>query len=162
MKTLVIYDSIFGNTEKVALEIGKILEQIGEVNTIRVTDFNMKLLDGLDMIIVGSPTRAFSATPEIKKFIANIPKNALKNVRVTSFDTRMSMNDVNSAILPVFVKVFGYAAEPIAKKLVGKGGKLIIHPEGFFVSGSEGPLKDGELMRAAVWSNSIIEICRIK
>ena len=49
------------------------------------------------------------------------------------------------------MKLFGYTAKPIASKFERKGGELIISPEGFFVKDSEGPLKDGELERAADW-----------
>ena len=65
------------------------------------------------------------------------------------------MNDVNSRTLTAFVKLFGYAAEPIAKALVKAGGQQVAAPEGFFVTDSEGPLKDGELERAEAWARGI-------
>jgi hypothetical protein len=68
----------------------------------------------------------------------------------------MSTQDANSPILAFFVKLFGYAAKPIADKLKKKGGELAIPPEGFFVKGSEGPLKEGELERVADWARQII------
>jgi len=48
---------------------------------------------------------------------------------------------------------FGYAAKPIADRLVRKRGSLASPPEGFLVGGSEGPLKEGELERAAEWAS---------
>lgn len=45
------------------------------------------------------------------------------------------------------------AAGPIAKRFVKKGGDLAVPPEGFFVAGTEGPLKEGELERAADWAS---------
>ncbi|MBA7705071.1 hypothetical protein ES703_113895 [subsurface metagenome] len=71
---------------------------------------------------------------------------------MAAFDTRISPTDVNSRFLNILVKLFGYAAKPIADKLERKGGELIISPEGFFVKGTEGPLKDGELERAVDWA----------
>jgi flavodoxin len=50
----------------------------------------------------------------------------------------------------------GYAAKPIADKLKKKGGKLVLPPEGFFVQGSEGPLKEGEVERAAEWAKQLL------
>jgi DNA-binding CsgD family transcriptional regulator len=47
------------------------------------------------------------------------------------------------------VGIFGYAAGKIAGSLKTKGGTLILSPEAFFVKGKEGPLKEGELERAA-------------
>jgi len=73
-----------------------------------------------------------------------IPNRGLKNVKAAAFDTRISVADVNSRVLSGMVKLFGYAAKPIADKLQKKGGTLIAPPEEFIVQGNEGPLKDGE------------------
>jgi hypothetical protein len=44
-----------------------------------------------------------------------------------------------------------------ADRLAKKGGTLIAQPEGFFVKGSEGPLKDNELERASAWVKSAMK-----
>jgi flavodoxin len=155
MAALVIYDSFFGNTEKVAQAIGGAAGAPGEARVIRVGDARPEQLAGVSLLIVGSPTRAFRPSPAIKAFLGQLPRDSLKGVRVAAFDTRIALSDVNSRILPVFVKLFGYAAKPIADKLVRNGGSLAAPPEGFFVKGSEGPLKDGELERAADWARRI-------
>lgn len=91
----------------------------------------------------------------IKAFLKTLPSGSLKGVRVAAFDTRADVQEVNSRILTLFVKLFGYAAEPIAARLVKKGGTQALPPAGFFVNGKEGPLKDGELERAAAWAQQI-------
>jgi hypothetical protein len=78
-----------------------------------------------------------------------------QGVQVAAFDTRIAGEDVDSRIFPPFVRVFVYAAKPLADSLVKKGGKLLIAPEGFLVNGKEGPLKDGELERASRWAEQI-------
>lgn len=40
--------------------------------------------------------------------------------------------------------IFGYAAPKIVKNLEQNGGHLLAPPEGFFVLGKKGPLKDRE------------------
>ncbi len=50
------------------------------------------------------------------------------------------------------VKLFGYAAKPILAALQKKGGQAVAADEGFYVNASEGPLRDGELGRAAAWA----------
>jgi flavodoxin len=65
---------------------------------------------------------------------------------VAAFDTRMQMK---------LARIFGYAAGRIADSLKRKGGNLIGRPEGFFVKGAEGPLKEGEVERAASWAKEI-------
>lgn len=155
MKAMVVYDSIFGNTEQIAQAIGKALGPPEDVEILRVGDVKPEQLTGLKLLIVGSPTRGFRPTPAITNLLKSIPKNGLKGVKVAAFDTRIALSDVNSPILSVFVKIFGYAAQPIADGLTKKGGELTISPEGFFVKGTEGPLKEGELERAAEWAKSI-------
>lgn len=155
MKTLIVYDSIFGNTEQIALAISKSIRKEESVKVSRVADIKPGQLMGLGLLIVGSPTRAFNPTKKITKFLNSIPINGLKGVKVSSFDTRISTADVNSRILNTGVKLFGYAAKPIAYKLEKMGGTLIAPPEGFFVKDSEGPLIDGELERAAEWAKAL-------
>lgn len=156
--TLVVYDSFFGNTEKIAQSIGNALGGQGDVGTVRVVDVKPEQLAGLELLIVGSPTRAFSPSPVIKKFLKSIPKDGLKGVKVAAFDTRVTDEEIDSAvfILRIFVNIFGYAAKPISDRLVKKAGQLITPPEGFFVKGTEGPLIEGELERATNWAKQIL------
>lgn len=157
MKTLIVYDSFFGNTEKIAQAIGNSLGSKEDVETLRVSDIKLEQLIGLELIIVGSPTRVFKPTKAIMNFLNKIPLDSLKGVKVAAFDTRISTVDVNSRFLNILVKLFGYAAKLITDKLEKKGGSLIIPPEGFFVKDSEGPLKDGEPERAADWAKLIMK-----
>jgi flavodoxin len=155
MNALVVYDSVFGNTEKVAQAMGDALGSQAEVQTLRVSDAKPEHLAGLNVLVVGSPTRAFSPTPAIKSRLRGLPAKSLQGVRVAAFDTRADVAEVGSAILTFMVSIFGYAAKPIGKGLVRKGGELAMPPEGFYVGGTEGPLKEGELERAADWARGI-------
>jgi flavodoxin len=107
------------------------------------------------LLVVGSPTRAFRPTGAVKQFLRRIPSAGLKGVKAAAFDTGISLSDINSSIGRSFVKFFGYAARPVSDKLRKKGAEVIAAPEGFFVEGTEGPLKDGELERAADWGRKI-------
>jgi flavodoxin len=157
-EALVVYDSFFGNTERIARSIGNALGRPENVGILRVVDVKPEQLAGLKLLIVGSPTRAFSPSSAIKKFLRSIPKKGLKDVKVAAFDTRMTEEEIDSAvfILRILVNIFGYAAKPISDRLKKKGGELIASPEGFFVHGTEGPLKEGELERASNWAKQII------
>ncbi len=155
MKGLLVYDSVYGNTERIAQAIGNALGAQNDIRLLRVGDVQRVNLADLNLLVVGSPTQQFRATPAIKQFIGSIRKGELDGVQVTAFDTRLGMEDMPSPILPPFVRIFGYAAKPIAAALVGKGGKLVASPEGFWVKGMEGPLKEGELERAARWAGQI-------
>jgi len=154
MKTLIVYDSVFGNTERVAQTMGAALGE--DVAVLRVGEVAPGQLTDLDVLLVGSPTRAFRPTPAVKGWLQSLARGGLHGVKVAAFDTRMDMAQTNSPILRFFVKLFGYAAAPMAARLVKKGGEQAMPPEGFFVEGSEGPLRDGELERAAAWAQRIV------
>ncbi len=156
MKIMIIYDSVFGNTEKIAKSLESSLGA-EEVKVIRVNDVKSDQLTGVQLLVVGSPTRGFRPTKPITSFLRNISNNSLKGVKVAAFDTRITIDEKVPLILRFLSNIFGYAAKPIAEKLVEKGGELIVPPEGFIVKGSEGPLKEGELERAVVWVKTIIK-----
>jgi len=155
MKALVVYDSFFSNTEKIAQAIGEALRPQGEVGIFRVADIKVEQVAGVEVFIVGSPTRGFRPTPAIRDFLKSIPRNGLQGVRVAAFDTRIAVQDVDNRFLHTMVRLFGYAAKPIADLLQKKGGELSLPPEGFIVKDTEGPLKEGELERAAEWAKRV-------
>jgi len=158
MKALVIYDTFFGNTQQIAESIGAALgEALGagaEVHTLRVTDVQPEHLAGVGLLIVGSPTRAFKPSPATTAWLKALPADRLKGVKVAAFDTRIPVESA-PGFLRVMVKLFGYADKPMADKLQKKGGTLAAPTEGFIVTDSEGPLKEGELARAAEWAKQI-------
>jgi flavodoxin len=156
MNALVVYDSVFGNTEKIARAIGNALGALGSIETLSVNQVSAETLRGRDVLIVGSPTRGFRPTEALAKFLDALPKNHLAGVRVASFDTRIALETINSSVFRFIVDKGGYAASHIVKSLEKKGGKRIAPPEGFFVTGEQGPLKDGELERAARWVEQFV------
>lgn len=144
MKALVIYDSLYGNTEKIAKAIGGAIT--GEVKVLPVGQANPAELKSLDLLIVGSPTQGGRATKPMQAFLDIIPDASLKDINIAAFDTRMTAK---------WVRIFNYAAGRIANNLKGKGGTLVAPPEGFFVTSAKGPLKEGELERAVGWAKGI-------
>jgi len=152
MNALVIYDSVFGNTEKIAQAIAAALQ----AQAMPVSQIPPDPERSLDLLVVGSPTRGFRPTEGIAKWLTALPKNHLNGVRVAAFDTRIVLDTIDSKILRLLVDKGGYAAATIAKALEKKGGKLVKPPEGFFVTGEQGPLKDGELERASACASGLI------
>jgi flavodoxin len=118
MKATVVYDSVFGNTGKIAQAIGQALGSPEDVEVVQAGDVTPEHLAGLALLIVGSPTRQFSPTGATTNFLKSIPKNGLKGVKVAAFDTRFTESAIERVrILAFFVKIFGYAAKPIAGRL---------------------------------------------
>jgi flavodoxin len=147
MKAIVVYDSVFGNTEKIA----EAMAQAVGASLLKATDMSPSDLDGAQWLIVGAPTRAFRPTPAIMAWLKKLPAKSLKGVRAAAFDTRASVETVDSPMVKKLMKRFGYAAEKIQKELKRKGADIQSEPEGFYVLESEGPLKDGETQRASEW-----------
>ena len=137
VKSLVVYDSTYGNTERIAQAIGRAIgSQVFLVGKMTPAD-----LQGFDLVIIGSPTHGGFPTEEIYSLLK--APLAVEGVNVAAFDTRTRTT------------VFGYAAPKIARSLEKSGGNLLVPPEGFFVLGTEGPLMEGELERAAGWAKGI-------
>ena len=82
---------------------------------------------------------------------------AIANLEVADEGTRrlrfgLKMDEVSSSFLRTMASWFGYAAEKIAGRLQKKGGTEAAPPGAFFVKGTEGPLAEGGLERAAAWA----------
>ncbi len=153
MKSHVLYDSQYGNTERIAQAIGAALSQSGEAQVLHISQATPVSLNGLDLLIVGSPTQRFNPTTTTTEYLKELPSSALHGVKVAAFDTRFTREEIEKIpILAFFVRIFGYAAGSIAKQLETKGGSLQLPAEGFYVDGMEGPLLEGELERARVWA----------
>ena len=155
MKVLIVFDSQFGNTEKIARAIGEGFSENDKVKVVRVSE--AKELGGVDVLIAGSPTQGGRPTERLRDFLNRIPENGLKGISVAAFDTRILEKDQNFA-LSMLMKTIGYAAEKISKMLESKGGKLVAQPEGFIVKGKEGPLAEDELERAKDWAKQVIKV----
>ena len=145
MKTLVVYDSVHGNTERIAKAIGDAIA--GDVGVLRAGQVSASELERLDLLIVGAPTYGGRPTEAIQDFLGEVPASVLEGTNVAAFDTRLTAK---------WVRIFSYAAPRIAGRLKKKGGTLLGAPEGFFVKGAIGPLKEGEVERAAGWAKEIV------
>jgi len=145
MKAWIVYDSVWGNTERVARSIG---EAVGrEARVFPVAEADPAGAATVDLLVVASPTQGGRPTAATQGFLDALRPASLGKVRVAAFDTRIPMR---------FAKLFGYAAGKIAACLVAKGGNQVAAPEGFLVRGRKGPLADGELERAAAWGKKLV------
>jgi flavodoxin len=156
MNVLVVYDSQFGNTEKVARAIGQALSSGSAVEVKHIDQSTPDMLEAVDLLIVGSPTQGFRPTKPVTGLLEALPRGALQGKKVAGFDTRIDTQTMDSAVLGFFVDKGGYAAKHIARGLERAGGSLTVQPEGFYVEDKEGPLKQGELERAAAWAEELV------
>jgi flavodoxin len=158
MGTLVIYDSLHGNTERVARAIAAAAGPAREVTVRPVGGVATSDLAEASLLIVGAPTHRFRPSPPLAAFLADLGPTALRGARVAAFDTRFDPKTVDHGVLRFFMRLAGrnaFAATHIAKALVRAGGTLAAPPEGFIVTGMEGPLREGELERATAWGERV-------
>ncbi len=157
MRIVIIYDSLYGNTKKIAEAIATSSKN-NIVSLLDAKSVSSNNLKDIDLLIIGSPTHGGRPMEETHKFIKNIPDGFLKGLKFAVFDTRILPDEQNIA-LNLLMKIIGFAAPKMAESLKTKGGKIVIPPEGFIVEGKEGPLKDGEIERAKLWAREIIRKC---
>src|SRR6476659_4152506 len=69
MKAVVVYESMYGNTHRIANAIGKGLSATAEVVVIPVGEAEPSVLDDAALIVVGGPTHARGVSrPNTRKF----------------------------------------------------------------------------------------------
>ena len=153
---MVLFDSYFGNTELIARAVMRGLSTHHQTEAMRLKDLGVSLPEGVDILVVGSPTRAFRPSPEMQAFLRKIPSERASRLHVASFDTRIRPENVKSGFVRFMMKCFGYAARPMLKTLEQKGAKVMAPAAGFAVNNTEGPLADGELERARLWGEQLM------
>ena len=150
MKVLVVYDSKFGNTEKVAQAIATALGTGEGIRLAKVDTITPQDATALDILIVGSPIQAWRPTKAIKAFINSLQPNVLSGVRAAAFDTGFRS------------WLSGSAAKKIEKALRRQGCLIVAPATKFLVAGTEGPLVEGELDKATAWAKQILETYETK
>lgn len=163
MRALVVYESLWGNTEQVARAVASALEPEMEVQIVDSESAPLAA-DSFDLVIVGGPTHAFSMTRQatrqqaatqqgaphapsrgIREWLTDLTPTD-KAVKAATFDTR-----VDSPRLP------GSAAKAAKRELRQLGFEIVAKQETFRVHGYEGPLIDGELERARNWGRTLAQ-----
>jgi hypothetical protein len=167
MKALVVYESMWGNTEQLANAVGEGLgrRQDIEVTVAEVRGVRPEYAERFDLVVIGGPTHAFgmsrpstradaerSGAPHrspdigIREWLAQLPDD-LDPEGVATFDTRV----VRVRRLP------GSAARKAARVARGTGLVQVAPPESFYVEDLRGPLVAGERQRAVHWGESVAE-----
>jgi flavodoxin len=166
MKALVVFESMFGNTQAVANAIAEGISPEMSVDVVEVSDAPSMIGDDIVLLAVGGPTHAFGMSrPSSRKSAATQASRGLvstgdgvrewlgglskghADVAAVAFDTRSAR--------PGWVRFMGTAGSSINKRLKKLGFRMAAAPEHFLVDGTEGPLLDGELERARQWGKTL-------
>lgn len=178
LNILVVYESMFGATRRIAESIDRGARSVvGDHVTVRlrrVSDVLPADLTDLDVLVVGAPTHTHSLSrPESRaeaakwaadpdQHLALEPDAGFDGVReflgtlhptdadFVAFDTRVDAPEIFT----------GSAARAIRKRLTKKGLEALLPPQSFLVT-KEGRLLDGEEQRAEELGRSLVAAARV-
>jgi hypothetical protein len=162
MKTLIVYESGFGNTAAVADRIAEGLGDVAgtDVAVVPVAEAPTSIDPDLTLVVVGGPTHAFSMSREstrrdgvkqgghdpgtgIREWLGEL--SVPYGQRFACFDTRVG----KVRHLP------GSAARSAARLVRHRKLGRLVDVRSFFVGDVAGPLLDGELDRARAWGSEL-------
>ncbi|MCW2623193.1 MAG: flavodoxin [Frankiales bacterium] len=160
MNVLIVYESMFGNTRRIAEAIAAGLTP-SDVELVDVSHAPAAIGQEVDLLVVGGPTHAFSLSRAstrqdavreagqppvsgdagLREWLEALPvPTRTDGLAGATFDTR-----VTRPRLP------GSAAKAAQRRLRHLGLQIIAPAQSFWVRGKAGPLVDGEQERALAW-----------
>lgn len=133
VKALVVYHSVYGNTEKVAKALSEGLQSAGcDVETARVDAVDYDKLNDVDLLCVGTPVHAWNISKPAKEFLARLEtQQGMSGKKAFAFDTKLKS------------RMAGTAGGKIQKKLEKLGFEIAESAQSAVVKGREGPLEEG-------------------
>jgi len=147
LKIIVIYESKYGNTKRVA-EL--IIEGMNEINEIEaslkeIKEVDLKTLSYYDVIIIGSPNHMGGPTRGIKGFIDKLGKIELEEKMFAFFDTYMGKN-------------FEKAVKKMEKQIKERNLRLkqIVDGLSIKVQGMKGPIVESEFLKCKEFGKKIV------
>jgi flavodoxin len=154
MKTLIIHFSKFGNTKRVAQAIAETTKQAGDTRVISIDQLATSDLEGVDLVVMGSPTHAFSVPEAVQSALATLPPGVLAGKSVAAVDTTVKVWPLRPM----------RASPGLLRQLRQLGGKAVVRPQTFSVqthntqkTGEIDLLLEGQFERAQDWAGQILK-----
>ncbi|HEX6760519.1 MAG TPA: flavodoxin domain-containing protein [Propionibacteriaceae bacterium] len=163
MKALVVYESMFGNTEQIARAVADGLGESIDVQLVEVPHAPSEPDPEVSLIVAGGPTHAFSMSREstradainrgaqegerefgLREWLAALPAGN-HTAKIATFDTKIE----SMRYAP------GSAAKGAAKAARHHGYESAAKAESFYVREVDGPLVVGEVDRALAWARQL-------
>ena len=143
MRSVVIYQSTHGNTERIARAVAEGLSEHGEARAVPLAEVQPGDLEQAHLVVLGVPTHG-KGSVAMRWFLERSPDGSWFGRPMAAFDTRL-LDDRPAA---------GSAAR-LAALLEAMGSLLLAPPESFLSTGMDGPLEEGEVGRARVWGRHL-------
>ena len=158
MNAIVIYDSLHGNTQRVAATVAQAMAPLGDVHVYRVDELPADAR--ADAWVIGGPTHVHGMSKPLAAFLAHLERHSLEGVPAVTFDTRYR-----------FPRLFsGSAAHSAARKLRRAGCRVVGRAEELLRAGrteagwrgkpdpATEHLVEGELERAREWGATLVDL----
>lgn len=131
-KGIVIFDSKYGNTERVAQALASGLKGEGlEVECVRCDRVPMDRLKEYDFLAIGGPTQYGTISKPLEEFLRRVSPADVRGKKAFAFDTRYADERAGSA------------AKDIQRRLEPLGLGIVRPHASAIVLGGEGPLEEG-------------------
>ena len=169
MRTVIIYESLYGNTKRVADELARVAREHGPVEVVAAEQASPDVTCGADLVLIGGPTHVHgmswkatrqggagngapperqpgidAAGPGLRDWFHRVGR--VDGTPAVAFDTRLDG--------PEFLT--GRASLGISRRLRHHGFTEVAGPRSFVVD-QENVLLDGEVDRANEWAVSILQ-----
>jgi len=152
MKGIVVFDTSYGNTRKIAETIAETLKESGiEVDVFYVKKVRKLSAKDYNFLILGSPTRFGTMSFTVKGFLGKVKSEDWMNKPFAAFDTE---NPENIERARIENKQWS-AAEKIAVKLTDKKMNQLLPVLKAVVLGWKGPLQEGEIERTKEYAREL-------
>ncbi|MGW0486025.1 flavodoxin family protein [Nonomuraea sp. NPDC003214] len=163
MDALVVYESMFGNTRKIAEAVAEGLATRMRAEVTEVGTAPSHVGPEIALLVVGGPTHAFSMSrASTRRSAAEQAAGPLvspgRGVREWLAALSTSSAALGSAAFDTRVakpRLPGSAAQAVARRLRRLGIRSVAPVQSFYVTGTQGPLVEGELDRARRWGERL-------
>jgi hypothetical protein len=170
MKTVVIYESLYGNTHLVAERVAEAAGLRGDVALVPVGEATPELISGADLLVVGGPTHIHGLTWSATRHAAETDA-AKHDDRALDPDAEgpglrtwfHGLGQVDGTPAAVFDTRFdgpaeftGRASKGIGRRLRHHGFSEVAEPESFLVD-KDSHLLEGEADRARRWAAGVLD-----
>lgn len=163
MKALVVYESMYGNTEEIAMAIAGGLAGHMEVEAVEVGSRPARVGADIHLLVIGGPTHAFGMSrPNTRRSAAEDTDREIVSegigIREWIDALRVDTARLPAATFDTKIKkppLPGSAANAAQRRLRNAGLRIVAPAESFYVAGGHGPLLPGEAIRARQWSEAI-------
>lgn len=162
MTVLVVFESHWGNTEQVAHAVAAGLRESGVEVSMASVDEAPRDLGGVDLLVVGGPTHAFSLSRQRTREDADRRGSTMgsSETGLREYLNDIAAGDAHPPLVAFDTKVShpnlpGSAARAAVRLAKRHQFEIEAEPETFWVHDVAGPLDAGQLDRARQWGREL-------